>query len=76
MPWKGELPLEGVVLDESSVTRSPMLPYVRMVASLIEGRKVSRKELLQRLVETMRQHSMRRRTRTEYVLHFLNQHPP
>jgi hypothetical protein len=73
---EGELSLEGVVLDKSCVIRSPMLPYVRMVVSLIEGRSVSRKELLQRLLKTMRQHSIRRRTRTEYVLHFLNQRPP
>ena len=29
--------MEGVVLDESSVVKSPVLPYVRMVVSLIEG---------------------------------------
>ena len=75
-PWKVELPLEGLVLDEASVVHSPVLPYVRMVASLIEGRRISLDELVETLRKTMRQRSMAGRTRREYVLHFLNQHPP
>jgi hypothetical protein len=76
MPVKVELPLEGVVLDEASVVSSPMLPYVRMVAGLIEGRSVSERELVEALLKTMRQRSMARRTRSRYVLHFLHRHPP
>ena len=76
MPLKGELPLEGVVLDEASVVNSPMLPYVRMVAGLIEGRSISERELVEALLKTMRQRSMARRTRSRYVLHFLHRHPP
>ena len=41
-----ELRLEGVVLDESSLAESPMLPYVRMVVSLIEGVELSCREVL------------------------------
>jgi len=37
--------------------------YVAMVASLIEGRRVSEDETLQMLVRAMRQHSMARRRR-------------
>jgi hypothetical protein len=76
MPVKVELPLEGVVLDEASVVSSPMLPYVRMVAGLIEGRSVSERELVEALLKTMIQRSMARRTRSRYVLHFLHRHPP
>jgi hypothetical protein len=73
---KVELTLEEVVLDEASVVYSPMLPYVQMVVSLIEGRGVSERELVDALLKTMRQRSMARRTRSEYVLHFLHRHPP
>ena len=68
--------LEGVFLDENSVVNSPLLSYVRMVMSLIEGRTISCDELVAALWKRMRQHSMAHRTRREYVLHFLNQHPP
>ena len=70
------LPLEGLSLDEASVAQSPMLEYVRMVASLIEGRSVGREELVEALRKTMRQRSLAQRSRTDYILHFLHQHPP
>ena len=73
---KGELRLEGVVLDEASVTHCRILPYVAMVASLTEHRSISERELVDALMESMRQRSMGRRTRSEYVLHFLHRHPP
>jgi len=75
-PPQGELHLEGVVLDESSVVNSPLLPYVRMVVSLIEGVRVSLKQLRGWLRQALRQHSIARRRRFDYVLAFLNQHPP
>jgi hypothetical protein len=42
--------------------------YVRMVVSLIEGRRVSQAEILCMLVRAVRQHRMARRRRREYVL--------
>ena len=39
-----------------------------MVASLIEGRRVSEAEIVQMLVRSMRQHSMARRRRMDYVV--------
>jgi hypothetical protein len=75
-PWKIELPLEGIVLDEASVAHSPILPYVAMVASLTERRMISEEELVEGLLESMRQRSMARRTRSQYALHFLHRHPP
>jgi hypothetical protein len=45
-----------------------MVRYVAMVASLIEGRRVSEGEMHQRLARAMRQHSMARRRRMDYVV--------
>ena len=50
--------------------------YVATVASLIEGRRVGEAEMLQRLVRAMRQHSMARRRRMDYVVAQLHQHGP
>ena len=67
---------EGFVLDESTLVNSRILPYVRMVASVIEGRTISRMELVTALRKRMRQRSIGRRPRREYILCYLNQHPP
>lgn len=71
-----ELRLEGLLLDESSVAHSPLLPYVRMVMSLIEGREFRCQEVVTLLQKALRQHRMARRRRADYVLAFLHQHPP
>ena len=78
-----EEPLEGVdtpdarlLLDESSLASSPMLPYVRMVVSLIEGVEFSCREVVHLLRQAMRQHSIGARRRIDYLLGFLHQHPP
>jgi hypothetical protein len=73
---KVELRLGAVVLNEASLLKSRMLPYVRMVVSLIEGTEFSYQELVQLLRQAMRQHSIANRTRSEYVLRFLHEHPP
>lgn len=75
-PGTVELRLEGVVLDESSLARSPMLPYVRMIVSLIEGVRLSCREVLDLLRQAMRQHSFGARRRIDYLLGFLHRHPP
>ena len=53
-----------------------MVGYVAMVASLIEGRRVSQAEMLRRLVRALRQHSMARRRRMDYVVTQLQKHGP
>jgi hypothetical protein len=53
-----------------------MLPYLAMVASVIEGRSIDAEELLYVLRRSMRQRSFDRLPRREYALRFLNQHPP
>ena len=71
-----ELRIGGVILRESDLRRSPMLPYVRLAAGLIEGRRFRLTEIAEVLCRTLRQRSIARRTRGDYVLHFLHQHPP
>jgi hypothetical protein len=70
------LRLHGVVLDESRVLSSPVLAYLRMAIGMIEGRPFSHQEIVGLLRQALRQHSIARRTRREYVLGFLHQHPP
>jgi len=53
-----------------------MVHYLRMVTSLIEGRRVSLMEILAMLGRAVRQHSMVRRRRIDYVLQYLNQRAP
>lgn len=75
-PRAVELRLEGVVLDESSLNRSPMLAYVRMIVGLIEGVRLSCHEVLALLRQALRQHSFGARRRIDYLLGFLHRHPP
>jgi len=71
-----ELDLDGVVLDESSIINSPMLPYIRTLIWILDGIRLSHVEVVQWLLQVQRQRSMAYRSRREYVLHFLHQHPP
>jgi len=71
-----KLMLEGFTLDEATLVNSPMLSYLAMVASLVEGHTIRREELLHALRRSMRQRSFDRLPRREYILRFLNQHPP
>lgn len=68
--------LDGFTLVEPALVKSPVLPYLAMVASLIEGRPIRREELLHALRKRMRQRSFDTHPRREYVLCFLDQHPP
>jgi len=71
-----ELDLDGLILDESSVVNSPMLPYIRTLIWMIDGIRLSCAGVVQWLREVLRQRSMAYRPRREYVLRFLHQHPP
>ena len=75
-PLTIELRLDGVVLDESSLVSSPMLPYVRMLAGLIEGVEFTGDEVLCLLRRSLRQRRLGARRRIDYILVFLHQHPP
>ena len=53
-----------------------MLSYLRMALSLIEGRRVSAAEILEMLARVLRQHSLIRRRRIDYILQYLNERAP
>ena len=54
----------------------PMVEYVRMVTSLIEGRAVRLAEVVEMLRRVLRQHSMARTRRIDKIVAWLNEHPP
>lgn len=70
-----EKDMSGGTLDGSGFDAG-MVSYLRMVTSLIEGRKVSRKEIFQMLARILRQHSIARRRRVDYFVWYLNKSPP
>lgn len=53
-----------------------MVDYLRMAIGLIEGRPVSTAEILEMLSRAMRQHSLVRGHRMDYVLRHLNERAP
>jgi hypothetical protein len=55
---------------------APMLGYLRMVISLIEGRRVSAAEILEMLARVLRQRSLIRRRKIDYLIQCLNEHAP
>lgn len=64
-----------LALDERRFD-ADMVFYVRMVTSLIEGRRVSMDEILKMLARAMRQHSMARGRRIDYVLRYWTKNAP
>lgn len=65
-----DLALDGCKFD------ARMVRYVGMVTSLIEGRRVSLDEILRMLARAVRQHSMVRGRRIDYVLRYLKKDSP
>jgi hypothetical protein len=53
-----------------------MLQHVRMVVSLIEGRRVSRRQVLLLLAKILRQHTLTRRKRMDHAVLWLHKQPP
>ena len=53
-----------------------MVCYLRMVISLIEGRRMRMDEILEMLARVVRQHSMVRRRRIDYVLQYFKKNSP
>jgi hypothetical protein len=54
----------------------PIVEYVRMVTSLIEGRPVTLAEVVEMLRRVVRQHRMVRTRRIDQIIAQLNAHPP
>lgn len=72
------LPPVRVRVPESDL-RPPnplLLEYVGMVVSLIEGRPVSRREVLEMLQKIWRQHTLPRRRRIDHTVAWLHENPP
>lgn len=53
-----------------------MVSYLRMVTGLIEGRRVSREEILEMLTRAVRQHSMEACRDLDYRMWHLDREPP
>ena len=53
-----------------------VVDYLRVVTSLIEGRPVSREEVVGMLRPAVRQHSLARERRIDYVVRRLKEEPP
>jgi hypothetical protein len=70
------LELAGVTLTHETLANSPVLTYLCHVVGMIEKRTITRKELLKTLRQSLRQRSLTARARREYVLSYLNEHPP
>lgn len=68
---------EALVPKKGSAQRSPsMVEHVQMVVSLIEGRRVSRRQVLAILAKVLRQHTMVRRRKIDQAVAWLNEQPP
>lgn len=50
--------------------------YLRMVIGLIEGRPISTGEMVQMLIRVLRQHSMARQKRIDYIVDYLKKKAP
>jgi hypothetical protein len=66
--------VEETAMEPSS--GEPIIEYVRMVTSLIEGREVSLEEVKEMLKRNSRQHRLWRRRRVDYIVQQLNKGPP
>jgi hypothetical protein len=79
VPAKESIPGQGkAAAFESRETsfNAHVVDYLRMAISLIEGRPVSTAEILEMLSRAVRQHSLVRGRRMDYVLQHLNERAP
>jgi hypothetical protein len=53
-----------------------MLQHVRMVVSLIEGRRISRRQVRVMLAKNLRQHTIVRRRKIDHAVLWLHKQPP
>ncbi len=62
--------------SEKSALDDDTVAYVRSVTCLIEGRRVSRKEIEEMLERVMRQHSLSFGKKKDYIQRNLKNNPP
>lgn len=72
---EGEPAQESAGLERMEFDAS-VVAYLGVVTSLIEGRRVGREEILEMLRLSMRQHSLVRERRIDYVVRTLKDQPP
>jgi len=53
-----------------------LVEHIRVVSSLIEGRRVSLSEIQRMLAEDLRQHTLGRGSRIDHIVWWLNANPP
>jgi DNA-binding FadR family transcriptional regulator len=53
-----------------------MVEHVRMVSRLIEGRRVSRREVREMLERVVRQHTIVRRRKIDQAVAWIKENPP
>ncbi len=61
---------------EVDALKAEVVSHVRMAASLIEGRQVSRREIVAMLRRALKQRRLGRRRRFDYLVSRLNKVPP
>jgi len=69
-------PQETEIGSDADDIGEPIMRYVRMVTSLIEGRRVSLAEIEEMRMKKERQHSLTRRRQVDYLVQQLNKDPP
>ena len=69
-------PGASVPKSGSAQWNETIVEHVRMVSSWIEGRWVSRKEILTMLAKVLRQHTICRRRKIDQAVAWLKEHPP
>jgi hypothetical protein len=69
-------PRASVPKSGSAQWNETMVEHVRMASSWIEGRWVSREEILTMLAKVLRQHTICRRRKIDQAVAWLKEHPP
>lgn len=68
---------DSSAIKKRSVRLNPViLQHVRMVVSLIEGRRVNRRQVQLMLAKILRQHTLTRRKQIDQTVLWLHKHPP
>ena len=75
---RSQTPRREVPASKPPVVRATpvIIEHVRMAVSLIEGRRVSRRAVLQMVAKNKRQRTMVRRSKIDQAVLWLNEHPP
>ena len=75
----GQAPVQEAQAPREAVAApwpKPVVEHVRVVVSLIEGRPVSREEILEMLKKVLRQQGSDRRRKIDHAVSWLHENPP